>query len=363
MDSKWVATRIHKAFLRAFERTVDLGMGPQATYDEGDLARVLEHAGMNRELSPTEASAQLRLLDYRAPDGDTVLHHLSKQDPAGLKARLDRLLDASVEHARREGLLRVPVDIAIDFNDEPWYGKKKPFTVRGKHQKGTANFIRFANASAVRAGRRFFVASEHAIRKSSKADLVEALTLRARERGVRIRREYLDRAFYTVEIIRRLDSLGVFYVMPARGTVRVKRLMKRRLRQGKHVAPYTVRGPKSSAETTLFLCYDRKRGKWSPFITNLPVDESNRSALGEDYRTRWSIETGFRVRKGFRIRSCSGVWSVRMAYYLLALVLYNYWVLLNIWEARVFGVPPDKPLISVDRFQFYIEILLHAGSF
>lgn len=363
MESKEVVTRVHKAFLRAFERTVDLGMGPQATYDEGDLALVLEHAGENKGLSPTEASAQLRLLNYRAPDGDTVLHHLSKQDPAALKAQLDETLAASFEQARRERLLMVPVYFAIDFNDEPWHGKRKPFTVRSKHQKGTSNFIRYANGSVARAGRRFIVASEHATRKSSKADLVEALTLRAQKRGVRIKAELLDRAFYVVEVIQRLDALKVKYVMPARETAPVKRLMKRLLREERHVAPYTVRSPKGSAPTTLFLCYDRKRRKWSPFITNLPVDEANRNALGEAYRSRWSIETGFRVKKDFRIKSCSSNWSARMAYYLLALVLYNLWVLLNVWEARAFGVPPDKPLISVDRFQFYIEILLHAGAF
>jgi hypothetical protein len=117
---------------------------------------------------------------------------------------------------------------------------------------------------------------------------------------MKIRRVFIDRGFYGVEIPKMMEKRGLQYVMLARKTKRIKKEMKSLLSRGEHVTPYTIiRSKHETADCTLFLSWDKKRRKWSPFVTNIPVSESTRTALGDEYRRRWNIETSFRVKNGF----------------------------------------------------------------
>lgn len=362
---KEIVARIHKAFLHALKNNLNLEMGPQSTYDEGAIALVLEHSAEN-VITPTEASAQLRLLDYEAPDGDTVFHHLSKQKHESIQRCFGGIIAETVSKAKRQRLLNIPLDYAIDFNDIPWYGKHKRFIIYDRHRNGTKRFIRFANGSVVHAGRRFIVASIPVTPKTKKGEIVEALVTRAKELGIRIRHVFLDRGFYAAGALKVLDENGLKYIIPAPENKSIRKRMKTLLRKKRYITTYTVhshRDRRVSVTTNLFLFWSRGQRAWQPFITNTEVNERNRISLGERYRARWSIETSFRDKNGFRIRSRSGIHVVRIALYLTTIALYNLWILLNIWEAQRFGEEPEKPRISVARFLFYIEILLHSGLF
>jgi len=361
---KEIVARIHKAFLHAFKDNMNLGMGIQSMYDEGAIALVLEHSAEN-VITPTEASAQLRLLDYKTPDGDTVFYHLSRQKRESIQRCFGGIIADTISKAKRQRLLNIPLDYAIDFNDIPWYGERKRFTIVDRHRNGTRHFIRFANGSVVHAGRRFIVASIPVTPKMKKWEIVEALITRARELGIRIRHVFLDRGFYAVHVLKVLDDNGLKYVIPAPENKGIRKRMKALLRKNKRITIYTSWSWRDNTcvTTNLFLFWNRGRRTWRPFVTNTEINETNRVSLGEHYRARWSIETLFRVKNGFRIRSRSGVHAVRITLYLTGIALYNMWILLNIWEAQRFGEEPEKPKISVARFLFYIEILLHSGSF
>jgi len=339
-------------------------MGPQSTYDEGTIALVLEHSAEN-VITPTEASAQLRLLGYKTPESDTVFYHLARQKHESVQRCFDGMIADTVSKAKRQQLLNIPLDFAIDFNDVPWYGKHKRFIIYGRRRNGTERFIRFANGSVVHAGRRFIIASIPVTSKMKKWEIVEALISRAKELGIRIRHVFLDSGFYAVRVLKVLDDNGLKYVIPAPENKGIRKRIKALLRKNKRISTYTVKSKHGEISITanLFLFWNRGRRAWQPFVTNKEINEINRVPLAERYRARWSIETSFRVKNGFRIRSRSGIHVVRIALYLTAIALYNLWILLNIWEARRFGEEPEKPLIPVARFLFYIEILLHSGSF
>lgn len=359
---KELTQRIHKFFLQSVGENLDLRMGPQSIYDEVDIARVLEHASVN-VISPTEASGQLGELDLGLPDGDSVFYHLGRQTPDQIQERFDRFVEDAVAEARRQHLLGAPVDLAIDPNDERWYGKPLPFSVRGRPDRGTRRFLRHANASIVLWGRRLLIHSQQMTRKTRLEDVVLSSIRRAEELGLRIRRVYLDRGFCTTGVLRLFHELQIAYVIPARMTETVKHLKRQMLRRKNYIVSYTMRGQAGAVETTLFLHWNSRKKRWIPFLTNLPVTEANRASLGEGYRRRWSIETAFRTRNNLRIRTRSGNRSARLALYLISLVLYNLWVLLNVWEAKWFGEKPRKPRVSVYRFRFYLLMLLFEGQF
>ncbi len=48
------------------------------------------------------------------------------------------------------------------------------------------------------------------------------------------------------------------------------------------------------------------------------------------FKKRWGIETGYRMIRKFLARTTSKRYSIRLLYFYLAVLLYNFWVLLNL---------------------------------
>ncbi len=47
--------------------------------------------------------------------------------------------------------------------------------------------------------------------------------------------------------------------------------------------------------------------------------------MPEEYRSRWGIETGFRVIKGIMGKTCSNSPAVRLLLFYMSVILYNLW--------------------------------------
>ncbi|RLI92701.1 MAG: hypothetical protein DRO89_01555, partial [Candidatus Altiarchaeales archaeon] len=106
-----------------------------------------------------------------------------------------------------------------------------------------------------------------------------------------------------------------------------KRLERANKERGYRV-PWTVN---KRAETTLVAYYVKKKNggkkEWHAWVTN--VNASPRR-IWKIYKKRWGIETGDRVKGDFQANTCSKSFTVRVMYSLLAICLYNLWVLINL---------------------------------
>ncbi len=58
--------------------------------------------------------------------------------------------------------------------------------------------------------------------------------------------------------------------------------------------------------------------------------------VAKTYPERWGIETGYRVKKEFRAKTCSRSFVVRLFFILISVILYNFWVSLNV-ESHILG--------------------------
>ncbi len=348
--------RVHKLVASAVPRHLRIPLGPQAEYEVSDLARVLVYASENRT-AVTWSADHLRRKGLQLPEGDTVLYHLGKVDWRELAKGFTALLKEAQKRAFRAGLLRGYVDIAIDFHDFPWYGEDLPFVVRGEADRGTTRFIRFACLSILTEPVKFIVASAPVFPDTTKVEAVEFL-LGEMPRWVRIRRAYLDRGFFSVDALTLLEENNIGYVVAARRTSRVQRAILSLKKRGRDSVKYVVRNSTDSIETTLFIA-ENDEGEVSAFVTNLPVRSAKK--LAETYRKRWNIETTWRVKNGFRAKSCARAYSVRYAIVMLALALYNFWVLANLWRAEILGVEAGKPAITVDDARFALLDLQFPG--
>lgn len=340
--------RLHKSVSRTFGTQINFPWAPNATYTISDVCAVVIFAAI-RSLSIPKASQRLRKKGRRVPEGSVVLHHLSKPGRTRILKRCARaILRHQIGIARKQRLLQKKVDIAIDFNDQPWYGELLHWIVKGKADRGTTRFIRFAHLSIVLPGRRLVVASVPIGRNTPMEEVVRLLLQEARLH-MRIRRVYVDRGFYSIRVVRLLQGLGLKFLMPARQTAPVNRAVERMVQRKQYRKRYTIRNSKDSVACNLFIVYDKDEEEWQPFITNLTVTEDNREHIGESYRRRWGIETGFRMKNRYRVKSTSSVYSVRFFLVMVAIILYNFWVLLNAWDAHLRGVESGEPTVTQDE--------------
>ena len=81
----------------------------------------------------------------------------------------------------------------------------------------------------------------------------------------------------------------------------------------------------------MVVCWSEKKGKLIPFATN--VEARNAMSLvaeiPKEYRRRWGIETSFRKVKEVYGMTLSPSPAIRLAYFMVAMVLYNLWQAVN----------------------------------
>ncbi len=105
---------------------------------------------------------------------------------------------------------------------------------------------------------------------------------------------------------------------------------------------------------TLFM--DKGNNEYHLFATNLPVNNVSDfvKKIPEEYRKRWNIETGYRVKNAFKIRTCSKSPIARSLFFLIQCLLYNIESLL-------------KLVIEIDTYKLKstisdaIEIIIKEG--
>lgn len=86
------------------------------------------------------------------------------------------------------------------------------------------------------------------------------------------------------------------------------------------------------------------------FVTNGEVTPESAEALVGSYRRRWGIETSYPVIGDVLPQSRSKHGSVRLFYFLFAVLLYDLWVLCNRLLTEVFGWERALPPISAAVF-------------
>ena len=77
----------------------------------------------------------------------------------------------------------------------------------------------------------------------------------------------------------------------------------------------------------------------------------NRSIIAEKYKKRWGIKTSYRVKSELRLKTCSRKYVVRLFMFVLSVLLYNAWVLLNLlYGFFKFLVVFANPVIGAQAF-------------
>jgi hypothetical protein len=292
----------------------------------------------SQEKSIEECATQLRdMSDNNTPSPDTVLRRLKTLSKEQIFEMFDAFVAHNIAKAKRKGLLKRPVLAAIDCHDEPYFGKKRPLEVRGTQKcRGTNYAYQYIVLDIVVEGQRFTLAVLPVPSLVDANDLVKTM-LRKVMPLIDIEAVLLDRGFYSVAVICDILDLGLVFEMPAIRNEKVKKYLALQAGFRYSIDPFTIGERPRSVTVTIVMAPSPRKVRELPdkdplfvFFTNGYVNEQLIQEKIECYDHRWGIETGFRVRDDFLIQTTSRNPAIRYFFFVLAAMLYDYWMLANI---------------------------------
>lgn len=299
-----------------------------------------------------------------APSDQAVFNALSDGLPKTLKVLERRLNDGLMGPSSRQ-LRRRSWELAIDWHLVPYYGEPKKSRNElyyGNPRQGTTTFHAYATACIINYGQRYTVALTWVRRHETTDVALRRLIAILREKGLKIRRVLLDRAFFSTSVIELLQQEQLPFIMPVmyRG---------RRPKKGKATGLHAIRmqragwythtlknrrrqGPTFSvcvAYRTYKNCKDNKRVSKKLLFAAWRV-RGTPTEIREEYRLRFGIETSYRQLHQARIYTCTRDPLLRLLFIAIALILRNIWVWIHATQLAE-GVGPTMTL-HLERLRF-----------
>lgn len=266
------------------------------------------------------------------------------------------------EMARKANIfnIRKRFDVAIDYTEWFYYGNRKAkMIVSKKPERGTASCYKFATINIVESGKRFTLYAVPVSGIDNKESILTQLINYAKQR-IKINRVYLDRGFFDSVSINTLNKLHQKFLMPAVRIYAVKRVM------ALSPAPSVIKGfTLRNVRLNLVIAND-KNGEKRVFATNEDFDENDvgfADRLFMLYSKRWGIETSYRVQKhSYMPKTTSKNYIIRLFYFLFSVLLYNLWILADVflWLSLV-GVVMKTHIMTSQEFGKLLLIIDPGG--
>ncbi|HSR49176.1 MAG TPA: hypothetical protein VLV83_00020 [Acidobacteriota bacterium] len=282
------------------------------------------------------------------PSADTVRHHLNGQLTLErlpeLEHSLNQALGAELPRRLRRNARKSGLRIAIDFHDQPYYGKapqEEALYVRAKAKAGTTRFLRVATAYVIHRGLRLTLALRFVRPQDSTVGVVEHLRSRLEALELPIQCLLLDKGFSGIAVLKYLDEHQVPAIIacPIRGKKDPDPSATRALCQGRksYSVTYTFSNRETSFTAQLAVCRVfttarrtgrmKRRGTWHLFIVLGEALQARRpQAIKRLYRGRFGVETSYRLSSQVRAWTSSPNAAYRFVLIGLSFFMVNVWV-------------------------------------
>ena len=274
-----------------------------------------------------------------------------------------KIISGQVASVKAAGRFPKRPVVAMDKHLIPRYDKKwENKLVRSKRKGGTNVFETYITAQCVNAGSRLNLAILNMTQHSLNAVFVRKIIEQVHNAGVNPSLFLLDREFYSTDVIRTLDSMGVKYLIPGVNTSRVKTTLEHHASTGfKKVSKMSISNPEKVSASYYGVIVPRKRiskkkrekkdlepeERFIVFATNAPWLDV------EKYAMRWGIETGYRMIEKTRVKTSGAGVTQRMIYFAF---MYNMWVCANVELAQKSGWD-GEPVITQIVFLETLELI------
>lgn len=273
------------------------------------------------------------------------------------------MLDASLQAVRSMGRLPARATLAVDGHDRPCHAPMDEDVMRRSKPKGGTSKMESYLTMHIANDVHLTTSAYPYTTGDSAAEIVRRMIHHTQRIGIKIEKLLLDRGFYTVEMLRILREEKIPYIMAVRMTKPIGAMVEAyHDGRGSAIVSHTVGSGKGAEKATLLIHKRRDADKHEKvtdkyivlaFAGMWPSEKAVTNSIPEEYRRRWSIETGYRNTKNMSIKSRSMIPGVRCFLFKFSLALTNFWALANA------AVSPSKtgvvvPVITIAFFVHHI---------
>jgi hypothetical protein len=320
-----------------------------ANYECQDTLNVLLHAATSSTNSLESASNDLQRKnpDLRIPSADTIFNYIKENKIEDILSSFRKMNLNIFKMMKLENNIH---DIAIDFHDISYYGDKNTPGIRGiKLKNGSSWGKSFCTLDIIGTSHLTLDVIDINSLNKNYSLFIESLFTRLKTIGVKTGTSYLDKEFFNTDVISKLDELKVNFVIAAKSNPVINRELKNHQKEcGNTSTIFKYRFQKGGPSFNVVAIYNDKKKKYLLFATNKKAEsiEKFEKMIPEEYRKRWNIETGYRVKNDFKIRSCTKSPVARVLFFIIQCIMYNVLnVLKSVLEITAYEL---KSLINED---------------
>ena len=350
-----------------FGKSKIINLPEKAEFSFQDTLNVLLHAATSTSNSIESASNDLRMkTPYKnVPSADCIHGYINSNTIDYMMSSFRKINTEIIKHTNLEGTYQ---DAAIDFHDIPYYGDKNTPGIRGiKPKNGTSWGYSFCSLDIIGDIKLTLDVIDINGLAKNYSILMESMMQRLNAIKINLRILFMDREFFNNPTISAIQRLNKTYIIAAKSNKKINAILlehKRKFGETSTLFEYQFEkgGPKFMIVAVLNPKYDpnskkdKGNNEFHLFATNLPVNNASDfiKKIPEEYRKRWNIETGYRVKNAFKIRTCSKSTIARSLFFLIQCLLYNIESLL-------------KLVIEIDAYKLKstisdaIEIIIKEG--
>lgn len=298
-------------------------------------------------------------------DSNTLREYINQALPVKRLREQEEQVNQALAHCIPSTMLRKGIEVAIDFHDEPFYGKQestRAVTCNGQAKKGTTHFVRIATAYVIWRQVRLTLAVHYVLPDETALQVLKILLQRLKSLDFEAKVLYLDKGFAATPIVNYLTDQRqpAIIANPIRGKQGGTRALCRG--RSSYLTSYTFTdGTQVTLAMKASLVPDKTgklRRKWLAFIVIL-LDWSPEKVY-QEYRRRFGVECSYRLLRRVRATTTSRNPALRFFLLGLGLILTNAWVFLR-WEfARLLAPGPRRVDEARFRLHRFSKLLIRS---
>jgi putative transposase len=273
-----------------------------------------------------------------APSGMTVRTYLNDEFSVTHLPEIERKMQIQLQAALPRRLWKKPLDLAMDFHDEPFYGKDPTlcaYACRGEAHQGTTWFYRVATVYVIHHQIPYTLGIVFLLPEYSVLAVLKSLLVQVERLNLRIRGLCLDKGFCNRDVVTFLKAkpYETIIACPIRG----RQGGTRSLCKGRksYFTQYTFYAGKPQAYTAsiaVVRSYEKRHGKrravWLLYLI-INVSTNNPQVIRSRYRSRFGIETSYRCMRQTHAMTTSRNPALRFFLLSVAFLITNLWIALR----------------------------------
>lgn len=288
------------------------------------------------------------------PCETSLRYHLKKLDIDELEEKNTAILTHMADRVLKPGNA---YQFAIDYTNDPYYGKttdeNESYILRSKRKQSTNEFYSYVTLYVTTRDRQLTLAVYPVQQGISKIGYIARCLDQITELGLTIEVLCLDREFYTKTVFGFLNQVQVPFIVPVKKqSNRMKELLKG---TKSRYAEYRMSG-RSPPTLTIAIAVKYamgKRGKHGAENLGYVVGNLDWHPLRVHriYRSRFSIESSYRMRNQAKPRTSTRNPVLRYLYAIISFLLKNIWIAL-LW---MYFSPVKQGPRTIDRRAFRFD--------